>query len=104
MVEYHSDILSQFQGIVEKSGEKGKFGGCLGIRMNLGECPVICFGQEKSIFKQYIFTKKMWNQKGKLQIVLKDKEYVVMILALQSQDFGSGYALTDEYIQNDNEY
>ena len=59
LVEYHIDVLPQFQDIVDESGKKGKFEGCLIINMNLGERPVICLGQDEEIFKQYIFTKKI---------------------------------------------
>ena len=37
MVNYHVYTLPKFQDIVDKSGAKGKFGGWLSIRMNMGE-------------------------------------------------------------------
>ena len=45
MVEYHVEILPEFQDILDKRYEKGNFGSWLRIRMNLGERRVICVGQ-----------------------------------------------------------
>ena len=84
LVQYHVNTLPYFQDILEKSGEKVNFRGWLSIRMKLAERPVICLGQDESIFKQYIFTKNMWYHKGKFRLVTKDEGYVIMISALQS--------------------
>ena len=83
MVEYHVDTLPQFQDIVYKGGEKGKFGGWLSNIMKLGERPVICLGQDEAILKQYIFTKKLWTYKVKCRRVRKDEGYGIMISAFQ---------------------
>ena len=90
MVEYHVDMLPQFQDIVDKSGEKGNFGGWLSVRMNMGELPVVCLGKQEEIFKHYIFTKNMCTNKGTFQIVPNDDEY------------GFGYPLTVPYLQTVN--
>ena len=36
MVEYHVDALTQFQDIVDKINEKGKFGGWLSTSTKMG--------------------------------------------------------------------
>ena len=77
-------MILYFQDIVDKSGKKGNVGGWLSVRMNLGERPVICLGKYTEIFKQYIFTKKMWAQKGKCCIVPKEKGYSIMKSAFPS--------------------
>ena len=82
MVEYHVITLPQFQDIVDKSDRKEEFGGCLSVRMNLGERPISCLDQNEVIFKHCIFTKKMWNHKGKFCIVLNYEECDVVIIAL----------------------
>ena len=51
MVYYHVDTLTQFQYMLEESGDRGNFGGWLGIRINMGERPVIFLGQYAEIFK-----------------------------------------------------
>ena len=90
IVEYHVNPLPQFQDIVDKSGEKGNAGGCLSVRMKLVERPVICLGKHGEIFKNYIFTKKMWTHKGKCWIVPKDKGYGITKSAFQYWEFSSG--------------
>ena len=70
-LEYHVNMLPQFQYIVDKIGDKGNFGGWLSFRMNLGERPVICLGQDEAIFKHYIFTKNMLTHKGNCRLVPK---------------------------------
>ena len=72
--------------------------------MKLGECPVVCLGKEQTIFKQYIFAKKMWTNKGKCRLVPKDEGYGIMISAFQSQEFVFGYPLTVPDLQTINEY
>ena len=84
MVEYHVDTIPHFQDIVDKSGEKGDFGGWLSVKMKLGELPVIYLGQDEAIFKRYIITKKMWTHKGKCKLVPKNEGYGIMIFSLQS--------------------
>ena len=72
--------------------------------MKLGERPVVCSGQYDTIFKQYIFAKKMRTHKVKCWIVPKYEGYSIIISALQSQYFGFGYPLTVPYLQTMNEY
>ena len=87
-------MILYFQDIVDKSGKKGNVGGWLSVRMKLGERPVVCSGQYDTIFKQYIFAKKMRTHKVKCWIVPKYEGYSIIISALQSQYFGFGYPLT----------
>ena len=61
------------------------------MRMNPGECPVICLDKYEAISKQYISTKKMWNHKGKFRLVPKDEGYGIMISSFQSQSSVFGY-------------
>ena len=42
----------QFPDIVDKSGDKGKFGGWLIISIKMGELPAIFLGQDEEISKQ----------------------------------------------------
>ena len=104
MLEYHVDTLPQLQYIVDKSGEKGHFRGWLIVRINLGELPVICLGQDEAIFKHYIFTKNMWNHKVKYQIVPNDLAYGIIISAFQYQYFGFGSPLTVLNLQTIKKY
>ena len=102
LLDYNVVTLPQFQDIVDKIGKKGKFGDWLSARMKLGERPVIFLGQDEAIFKQYIFTKNMWNHKGIFWIVPKDQGYGIMVSAFQYQYFGFVYPLTVPDLQTIN--
>ena len=51
MFEYHVDTISEFQ----KRMDNNFFGGNMSVTMGVGVRPLIAFGQEDFIFKQYIF-------------------------------------------------
>ena len=104
LVEYHVDILTQFQYIVDKSGKKRNFGGWLRVSIKLIERPLFCLGQYEAVFKQYIFTKNMWTHKCKFWLVPKDEGYGIMISAFQSQWFSFWYKLTVSSIKTIKEY
>ena len=78
-------MLPLFQYVVDKSGDKGKFGVWLRVRKKLVERPFICLGQYEEILKRYIFTKKMWNHKDKCQLFPKDYGYSITITDFQSK-------------------
>ena len=61
-------------------------------------------GQYESIFKQYIFIKKMWNHKVKCRIFPKNEGYGIIISAFHYQQFGFGYPLTFPYIETIHKY
>ncbi len=84
MVEYHVNSCKEFQ---ERMNEALKFGGNLILRMKKEENPLIMFGHNKAIFKQYLLTK----------LVPKDDGQGVMISAFQSRELGFGVMLTQEY-------
>ena len=93
MVEYHVDTLDDFQIRMNKT----KYGGNLSIRKDPNDKPLIIFGHDECIFKQYLLTKKSWfGPDGELALVPKDEGQGVMISALQSREFGFGMCLTEE--------
>ena len=101
MVEYHIDTLPEFQIRMDKE----KFGGNLSVRKNVNEKPLIIFGHDECIFKQYLLTKKSWcGPDGELALVPKDEGQGVMISVLQSREFGFGMELTKEEMVKVNEY
>ena len=97
-------MLPQFQYILDKIGENGKFGGWLRARMKLGEPQVIILGQDEEIFKHYLFFNNMWTHKGKHRLVPKYEGYGVMILVFQYQVFSFRYTFTVPDLQTVNEY
>ena len=96
MVEYHVDSLGLFQERMDRL----EFGGNLSVRKKAGEKPLIIFGHDECIYKQYLLTKKAWTlPSGEKQLVPKDEGQGIMISALQSREFGFGLPLTEEQLK-----
>ena len=92
-VEFHVDDSPGFQDMVAKT----EFGGNLSVRMPLGTKPLICFGQDECIFKQFLFTAKSWTlPDGQKAVIPKDEGHGVMISAMTSREFGFGMVLSEE--------
>ena len=100
MVEYHVDSNKIFQ---EEADKETRFGGYLSVRIEM-ERPLIIFGHDESIFKQYHMTKSAWvAPDGTVTIIPKDDGQGLMISAFQSREFGFGMNITDEELQKINE-
>ncbi len=101
MVEYHVD---SYQGFQEKMNKETEFRGKLSAQIK-NERPLIMFGHDECIFKQYLLTKKAWKlPPGETQLVPKEEGQGVMISAFQSKEFGFGMPLTVEQIQMVSEF
>jgi hypothetical protein len=77
MVEYHVDDCKE---LFQRAQELFDFGGALSIRWledkerDQSEKPLIIFGQDKAIFKQYLLNLKHWiGRKGERPLVPKDE-------------------------------
>ena len=94
MVEYHVDTCKEF---MDKMNNESVFGGNISLRSNPEKRPLIVFGQDECIVKQYSFTHKSWNGPNREQALIpKDDGLGVMISAFVSREFGYGVALTSE--------
>jgi len=72
MVKYQVDSCVVFQERMETK----KFGGNLSVQMETGEKPLISWGHDKCIYKQFIMTKKHWvGPNGETAIVPKDEDW-----------------------------
>ena len=101
MVEYHVDDSILFQDKLSNT----KFGGNLSVRKPSNIKPLLMFGQDECIFKQYTFTKKAWmNSEGAMPLIPKDEGAGVMISAFASREFGYGSGMTEKELQKVNEY
>lgn len=96
MVEFHIDALPE--EVVDKLAAAdnalfGPFGsGRLSVRRDRSKKPLICFGQDECIFKQFSFFTKIWyGSDGQLALLPKDEGMGVMILAFQSREVGFGF-------------
>ena len=102
MVELHVDAHPSFQ---VKMNETTEFGGSLSVRRPPNTKPLICFGQDECIFKQYIFTGKAWTlPDGQKPIIPKDEGLGVMISAIVSREFGFGMKIPEADLQKVNDY
>ena len=101
MVEYHVDACDIFQ---ERMNVDTAFGGRLSVRMEKDDKPLIIFGHDECIFKQYLLTKKSWTAPdGETVLVPKDEGQGLMISAFQSREFGLGINLSNEDLSKVNE-
>jgi hypothetical protein len=83
MVEFYVDDHHSFQ---EKMNATTRFGGNLSVRKPADKKPIICFGQDKAIMKQYCFTTKAWTApSGQKALVPKDEGMGLMISAFVSR-------------------
>ena len=73
------------------------FGGNLSVHMPPGTKLLIIFGQDKCIFKQYIFQQMYWvGHNGEVPLVPKDKGARLMISTFQSHEFSFSMELSAE--------
>ena len=99
--EFHVDDSPAFDDFVRKT----KFGGNLSVRKPTSLKPLMMFGQDECIFKQYTFTKKTWKgSDGKMPLLPKDEGAGVMISAFVSREHGYGINFTAEELERINEY
>jgi hypothetical protein len=100
MVEYHVDASEKLLLLGNVTNE---FRGNLSVKMPLGH-PLISFGRDESIFKQYLISGKTWiGPDGERNIAPKDEGLGVMISAFQSKEFGFGLPVSNEALQQVNE-
>jgi hypothetical protein len=96
MVEYHVDSCTEFQ---ERMNSETKFSGNLSVRMNKEQKPLIMFGHDEAIFKQYLLAKKSWyGPDGIFILVPKDDGQGFMISAFQSIELGFEVKLNQEQL------
>ena len=100
MVEYHVDTCREF---MDRMNAQTAFGGNLSVRLSIDERPVISFGQDECIVKQYSFTNKSWTGPNRKQALIpKDDGLGVMLSGFVSREFGFEMALTTEQLQRVN--
>lgn len=72
----------------------------LSVRRDPRRKPIIIFGQDESVFNQYSFNGKQWvGSDGKRAILPKSNGMGLMISAFQSREFGFGYDLTSDKLE-----
>jgi hypothetical protein len=102
MVEFHVNTCHIFE---ERANDGTKFGGNLSVRKKQEEKPLIMFGHDECIFKQYALTKKHWKApSGAVVLIPKDDGQGIMIIAFQSREFGFGVQISDQELTLINNY
>ena len=100
-IEFHVDDNETLTAI----GNTMPFGGNLSVRKPLHKKPLIIFGQDECIFKQYIFRNKCWNgPNGEVPLMPKDEGQGLMISAFVSREYGFSWDLTQSQLQLVNQY
>ena len=99
IVEYHVDTVNP------NKLKETAFGGDLSIQFPIGAKPLIIFGHDECIFKQFTMAGKQWYGPNKeTYIVPKDDGMGIMISAFQSREFGFGMHMTAHDLQQVNEF
>jgi hypothetical protein len=100
MVEYHVDACKAF---MERKNNESEFVGDLSGRRDQLKRPLIVFGKDECIVKQYLFTQKSWNGlNGETALIPKDDGLGVMISAFVSREFAFGFELMTEQLHEIN--
>jgi hypothetical protein len=97
MVEFHVDASNKLLLLGNVAGD---FGGNLSVRCPVGCKPLISFGHDESIYKQFLISLKTWTGPGgQKNIALKDDGLGVMISAFQSREFGFGVIVSKDQLK-----
>jgi hypothetical protein len=87
MMEFHVDDHAYFQNIQSDL----IFGASFSVRKPTSSKPIIIFGQDECIFKQFKFTKKTWRlPDGRYLLLPKDDGAGIMVSAFVSREYGFG--------------
>ena len=96
MVEYHCDTVKS----LKPEWITTSLGGNLSVRIPPDQKPLIIFGHDECIFKQFTMVNKQWyGPNRETYVVPKDDGQGVMISAFQSREFGFGLEVTDDDLQ-----
>lgn len=103
MYEFHIDRLGIFR---EQLNKTTLFGGNLSVRRDKTKKPLIIFGQDEAIFKQFLFRVMQWTgPDGRRPLLPKDEGQGVMLSVFQSREFGFGFFhLTNEQLEQVNAF
>jgi hypothetical protein len=82
MVEFHVDLHPTFHDMMNATTQSG---GNLSVRMPPNTKPLICWGQDECVFKQFLFTGEAWTcADGQRPVILKDEGLGAMMSAFVS--------------------
>jgi len=91
--------------ILEEVKKKCPLGGNLSIQRKKNKKPLLSFGHDECIFCQFTFSRYVWRgPQGQQPMIPKDDGYGIMVLALQSREFGFSMKISEAQLQIINEW
>lgn len=103
MIEFHVDDYDFLHELVEEMGY-GLFGGKLSVRMPPGLKPLMIFGQDESVFNQFLLRLRQWvGPLGQRALLPKTEGLSLMISAFQSRETGFGVQISRIQMEEINE-
>ena len=91
--EFHVDCHNCLLPLVANA----EFGGYLSVRKNKDDKPLIIFGQDECVFRQYCMNKKRWIlPDGTAALLPKTDGQGIMFSSYTSRDFGHGFEMSDD--------
>ena len=100
MYEFHIDTHKCLLSLI---GADAEYGGYLSVRKNRNDKPLIIFGQDECIFKQYQMNTKRWVlPDGSSALLPKSDGQGIMYSSYVSRDFGYGFFMSKEDLEEVN--
>ena len=100
-IKFHVDDSEKCTEI----GNNMPFGGYLSVRKPKNEKPLIIFGQDECIYKQFIFRNKCWiGPNGESPLMPKDEGQGLMVSGFVCREYGFNWTLSDEELTKVNKY
>ena len=94
MIEFHVDDYDSFHELAVEMGY-GMFGGKLSVCMPPGLKPLMIFGQDKSVYNQFLLRLCQWvGPLGQRVLLPKTDGLTLMISAFQSRETGFGVQIS----------
>ena len=103
MVEFHVDDLDLLHEHAANMGF-GSFGGNLSVRKPQDVKPLMIFGQDESVYSQFLLGSRQWvGPEGQRPLLPKTDGLSLMISALQSRETGFGVEISRVQLEEINE-
>jgi hypothetical protein len=103
MVEFHVDDYDLLHDLAEEMGF-GTFGGNLSVRKPPDTKPLMIFGQDESVYSQFLFGNRQWvGPQGQHPLLPKTDGFSLMLSALQSRETGFGVSVSRIQLDEINE-
>ena len=103
MVEFHVDTYDFLHSVADEIGF-GLFGGNLSVRKPQHQKPLMIFGQDESVFNQFLLKPKQWVAPlGQRALLPKTEGISLMLSAFQSRETGFGVKVSRLQLDKINE-